>query len=201
MSSPTRDHLHVCIFCGSSRGARPSFAAAATRVGRALARDGLGLVYGGGSVGLMGTLADAALAEGGRVVGVIPEALALKEIAHDGLTELHVVADMHARKAMMAKRSVAFLTLPGGVGTLEEFFEILSWAILGLHRKPIGLLQVEGYFDPLLELFEHAVRERFVRPEHLDLLVVSDDPEELVSRLASMVTTRGASHWIDADET
>ncbi|HWE38100.1 MAG TPA: TIGR00730 family Rossman fold protein [Isosphaeraceae bacterium] len=201
MSQPSRDHLHVCVFCGSSHGARPSFVEAAERVGRALARDGLGLVYGGGSVGLMGTVADAALAEGGRVVGVIPKALAVKEIAHDGLTELHVVADMHARKALMAARSAAFLTLPGGVGTFEEFFEILSWAILGLHRKPIGLLQVEGYFDPLLALFEHAVLERFIRPENLDLLVVSEDPEELVSRLVSMATPPAPSHWIDADET
>jgi uncharacterized protein (TIGR00730 family) len=199
--SSTREHLHVCVFCGSSHGARPGFVEAAQRVGRALAKDGLGLVYGGGSVGLMGTVADAALAEGGRVVGVIPEALALKEIAHDGLTELHVVPDMHERKALMARRSAAFLMLPGGVGTLEEFFEILSWAILGLHRKPIGVLQVEGYFDPLLELFEHMVRERFVRPESLDLLVVGDNPEELVSRLVSMVTPRAPSHWIGPDET
>ncbi len=128
-------------------------------MGATLAKEGLGLVYGGGRVGLMGVVADAALAEGGRVVGVIPDPLAVKELAHTGLTELHVVAGMHERKALMARLSAGFLTLPGGIGTFEEFFEILSWAALGLHRKPIGILNVDGYFDPLLTMLEHGVKE------------------------------------------
>jgi uncharacterized protein (TIGR00730 family) len=131
----------------------------------------------------MGVVADAVLAAGGRVVGVIPEPLAIDEIAHDSLTQLHVVPGMHERKALMARLASGFLTLPGGVGTYEEFFEILTWAALGLHAKPIGLLNVEGYFDPLLRLLDHAVAEGFVRPEHLDLLLVSADPEALAAEL------------------
>jgi uncharacterized protein (TIGR00730 family) len=149
-------------------------------VGAALARDGIGLVYGGGQVGLMGVVADAALAERGRVVGVIPDPLATKEIAHAGLTELHVVAGMHERKALMARLSAGFLTLPGGIGTYEEFFEILTWFALGLHPKPIGILNVEGYFDPLLALLEHGVAEQFIPPRHVEVLVVSDHPETLI---------------------
>ena len=171
------------------------------RVGRALARAGLGLVYGGGRVGLMGVVADAVLAEGGRVVGVIPDPLAVKELAHDGVTELIVVPGMHERKALMARRAAAFLALPGGVGTLEEFFEILTWAVLGLHNKPIGLLNVGGYFDPLLTLLEHAVGQRFVRPEHMQLLLVSDEPESLVSRLISFTPPPPGPKWIELGET
>src|SRR3954451_22066267 len=167
---PTR--RHVCVYCGSSMGSRPSYAEAARRVGESLARNGLGVVYGGGRVGLMGVVADAALAAGGRGGGVVPQPLATREVAHGGLTELHVVPGMHERKALMAERSAGFLTLPGGIGTFEEFFEVLSWAVLGLHRKPMGILNVEGYFDPLLMLLEHAVSEQFLRPEHRDLLVV-----------------------------
>jgi uncharacterized protein (TIGR00730 family) len=195
------DRPHICVFCGSSRGARPAYVEAARRVGSALARSGLGLVYGGGRVGLMGTVADAVLAEGGRVIGVIPEPLATSEIAHDGLTELHVVPDMHKRKALMARRSAGFLTLPGGVGTFEEFFEILSWAALGLHHKPIGILNVEGYFDPLLALLNHAAAERFLRPEHLDLLVVSDQPEVLAADLLSHQPPPTGPKRIELDET
>jgi uncharacterized protein (TIGR00730 family) len=176
---------HICVFCGSARGARPAYVDAARRVGSALARSGLGLVYGGGRVGLMGIVADAVLAGGGRVIGVIPEPLATSEVAHDGLTELHVVPGMHERKALMARRSAGFLTLPGGVGTYEEFFEILSWAALGLHQKPIGILNVEGYFDPLLALLNHAAAERFLRSELLDRLVVSEQPEGLAEKLLS----------------
>jgi uncharacterized protein (TIGR00730 family) len=195
------NHPYICVFCGSSRGARPAYVEAARGVGSALARAGLGLVYGGGRVGLMGTVADAALAEGGRVIGVIPEPLATSEIAHDGLTELHVVRGMHERKALMAEKSAGFLTLPGGVGTFEEFFEILSWAALGLHHKPIGILNVEGYFDPLLALFNHATAERFLRPEHLDLLVVSDQPEVLATDLLTHQTGPTGPKWIEQDET
>jgi uncharacterized protein (TIGR00730 family) len=170
-------------------------------VGRALAERGIGLIYGGGRIGLMGVAADAALAGGGAVVGIIPEPLALREVAHDGLTELIVVPGMHERKALMAQRSDAFLALPGGVGTFEEFFEILTWAVLGLHNKPIGLLNVAGYFDPLRAMLRHSVRERFVRPEHLDLLLVDDDPERNVRRLPKFVPPPPGPKWIDLDQT
>jgi uncharacterized protein (TIGR00730 family) len=176
---------NVCVFCGSSAGRDSEFARAARRVGVALVRHGLGLVYGGGRVGLMGILADAVLACGGHATGVIPEPLATKEIAHDGLTELHVVADMHQRKALMARGAGAFLTLPGGIGTLEEFFETLSWAGLGLHQKPLGILNVNGYFDPLLALLDHGVAAGFVPARSLDLLVVSADPDAIIADLAA----------------
>ncbi|HZW33479.1 MAG TPA: TIGR00730 family Rossman fold protein [Isosphaeraceae bacterium] len=187
----------LCIYCGSAAGTNPEYAAAARRLGRALARLGLGLVYGGGRVGLMGIVADAVLGSGGQAIGVIPEALANEEVAHNGLTELHVVADMHQRKALMARRADAFLTLPGGIGTFEEFFETLSWAALGLHRKPIGILNVAGYFDPLLSLLDHAVTERFLRPEVLNLLLVSTDPEALVVELRDRAPAIGPRQRID----
>ena len=194
------DRPHVCVFCGSSAGSRPSYGEAARRVGAALAGRGLGLVYGGGRVGLMGMLADAALSAGGRVVGVIPEPLATKEVAHEGLSELIVVPGMHERKAQMAARSAAFLTLPGGLGTFEEFFEVLTWATLGLHNKPIGLLNVDGYFDPLIDLLGHAASEHFVRPERLDLIVISDSPEALVGGLLAH-TSAPAPRWIGPENT
>src|SRR3954467_3726781 len=175
------DRPHVCVSGGSSCGSRTAYTEAARRTGSALARHGLGLVYGGGRVGLMGEVADAVLAEGGRVVGIIPDPLGTREIAHEGLTERIVRAGMHERKALMASRSAGFLTLPGGVGTFEEFFEILTWAVLGLHRKPIGLLNVAGYSHPLVGMLDHAIAERFLRPEHLALVRVSDDPEALVA--------------------
>ncbi len=152
-------------------------------MGEALARRGIGLVYGGGGIGLMGVLADAALSAGGEVIGVIPEALVVREVAHGGLTDLRVVASMHERKALMAELADAFVALPGGFGTLEEFCEALTWAQLGIHRKPCGLLNVEGFFDPLLSLFDHAVRERFVSPDHRSLVVVEDDPDRLLDAL------------------
>jgi uncharacterized protein (TIGR00730 family) len=159
------------------------------------------MVYGGGSTGLMGTTADACLGAGGRVIGVIPEPLTLKEITHHGLTELHVVPGMHERKAMMAQRASAFLTLPGGVGTFEEFFEILTWGVLGLQNKPIGILNVAGYYDPLLHLLRHAVDQRFFRPSHLDLLVVSDDPDTILDRLTRFRPPPAGPVWIDLEET
>jgi hypothetical protein len=173
----------VCVYCGSSLGARPEYADAARRVGTALGRREIGLVYGGGRTGLMGVIADAVLAAGGQVVGVIPGHLAGPELAHGGLTELHVVDGMHERKALMARLASGFLTLPGGVGTYEEFFEALTWAALGLHARPIGVLNVSGYFDPLLRLLDHAVAERFVRPTHLGLIHVSDDPDAIAADL------------------
>lgn len=192
---------YVCVFCGSSTGAKLSYSEAARRVGETLARRGLGLVYGGGRVGLMGVTADAALAAGGEVVGVIPEPLATKEIAHPGLTELIVVPGMHQRKAIMVERSDGFLALPGGVGTFEELFEIVTWAVLGLHQKPIGLLNVDGYFDPLLALLGHAVAERFVRPEHLAMMLVSDQPEALAAGLLDFDPPPAGPKWIDLEQT
>ena len=177
------DRPHLCVFCGSRPGNDGAYPEAARRVGRELARRGMGLVTGGGRVGLMGVVADAALAEGGRVVGVIPEALSDREIAHLGLTELLVVPGMHERKALMAARSSAFLALPGGVGTFEEFFEIVTWSVLGIHRKPIGLLNVSGYYDPLVALLDRAQADGFLRPEHRRMVLVSGDPEGLVGRL------------------
>lgn len=195
------DRPHVCVFCGSSMGARQAYTDAARRVGEALAGAGMGLVYGGGRVGLMGVVADAALAAGGRVVGVIPEPLATRELAHDGLTELHVVRTMHERKALMAERSGGFLALPGGVGTFEEFFEVLTWAMLGLHRKPVGLLDVEGYYGPMLAMLDQAVAERFLLPEHRALVVASDRPEELATTLLSVQPPPPGPKWIDLEQT
>ena len=174
----------VCVFCGSRDGTRSQYAAAAGGMGEALARRGIGLVYGGGGIGLMGVLADAALSAGGDVIGVIPESLMAREVAHRGLGDLRVVASMHERKALMAELSDAFVALPGGFGTLEEFCEALTWAQLGIHRKPCGLLNVEGFFDPLLSFFDHAVRERFVSPDHRSLVVVEEDPGRLLDALS-----------------
>jgi uncharacterized protein (TIGR00730 family) len=188
---------NICIYCGSAVGTNPEYAATARRLGRVMASQGLGLVYGGGRVGLMGIVADAVLEGGGQAIGVIPEVLAIKEVAHNGLTELHVVADMHQRKALMARRADAFLTLPGGIGTFEEFFETLSWAALGLHQKPLGILNVAGYFDPLLALLDHAVAERFLRPQHLELLITSDDPEALVAELMNRAPPTSSAQRID----
>ena len=170
----------ICIFCGSSAGTNPAYRSAAERLGTFLARSGRSLVYGGGRVGLMGALADAALAAGGRVIGVIPEALVAREIAHSGLTELHVTTGMHARKARMAELADAFVAMPGGFGTLDELFEIVTWAQLEIHAKPIGLLNFAGYFDPLIRYLDHAVDQGFVRPEHRALLHVAEDPASLL---------------------
>jgi uncharacterized protein (TIGR00730 family) len=191
---------NICIYCGSLAGIHPEYALAAKKVGRSLARHAVGLVYGGGRVGLMGVVADAVLEQGGKVIGVIPEALASREIAHNGLTELHVVADMHERKALMARRSNAFLTLPGGIGTLEEFFETLSWAALGLHDKPIGILNVAGYFDPLIALLDHAVGARFVRGELPKLLHVATDPDKAVSDLMARAPAQYRRQRTDFNE-
>jgi uncharacterized protein (TIGR00730 family) len=173
------------VFCGSSSGVHPDYAQAAQTVARLLCRRGIGLVYGGGNVGLMGTLANACLREGGRVIGVIPQALADKEVAHTGLTELRIVSSMHERKAVMADLSDAFVALPGGYGTWEELFEVLSWSQLGIQRKACGLLNVNGYYDPLLELADKSVAEGFLREVHRDLLLSDDDPERLLDRLSS----------------
>ena len=174
----------VCVFCGSSPGARPEYAAAAQAMGEALARRGLTLVYGGASRGLMGVLADTVLGRGGTVVGVMPKALGRAEITHAGLTELVIVDSMYERKRLMFERSDAFVTLPGGFGTLDELAEVLTMSQLGIHAKPCGLLDVAGFFDPLIAFFDRAVAERFVRPEHRALVTVGDDPELLLDELA-----------------
>lgn len=174
----------LCVFCGSSTGRRPEYADATRRLADLLVRRKVTLVYGGAARGLMQVLADGVLAGGGRVTGVIPRALVDREIAHPGLTELFVVASMHERKQRMAELSDAFAVLPGGLGTLDEIAEQLTWAQLGLHRKPCGLLNVAGYFDPLLRFFDHATAEGFVTEEARRLLFVDDDAERLLDRLA-----------------
>ena len=188
--------FRVCVFCGSSSGVRSAYAAAARRLGGALAGRGLGLVYGGGHVGLMGTLADAVLAAGGEAVGVIPQALVDKELAHGGLTHLHVVQTMHQRKALMADLADGFIALPGGFGTADELFEILTWGQLGLHAKPIGLVNVEGYFNALLTWLDYTVREQLVRPEHRQLLLAAEDPGQVLDLLTNYRPPGQQPKWI-----
>jgi uncharacterized protein (TIGR00730 family) len=187
---------NLCVFCGSSPGARPEFRAAAQAVAEVLARRRLTLVYGGASVGLMGELADAALAKGADVIGVMPRGLARKEIAHAGLTELVIVDSLHERKQQMFERSDAFVALPGGFGTLDELTEALTMSQLGIHAKPCGLLDVAGFFDPLVAYFDRAVAERFLRPEHRALVVVDTDPDRLIDRLL-LHQPPTAEKWLD----
>jgi uncharacterized protein (TIGR00730 family) len=175
----------VCVFCGASIGRDPAYAAAASLVGETLARRGIHLVYGGSRVGLMGAVADAALAAGGQVTGVIPSTLVEREVAHTGLSDLRVVATLHERKALMAELSDAFIALPGGLGTLEELAEVLSWAQLGLHAKPIAALDVDGYFDGLAGFLDHATAEGFVAPAQRGLLVIDTDLDVLLDRFAA----------------
>jgi uncharacterized protein (TIGR00730 family) len=188
----------ICVYCGSSPGARPEYRTLARDLGRLLAERQIRLIYGGGKVGLMGTVADAALAGGGRVVGVMPAHLIEKEIAHRGLSELHSAGTMHERKALMAEMADAFVALPGGLGTLDEFFEAVTWSQLGLHAKPCGLLGVHGYFDPLLRFLDDAVSERFIRPEHRAAILSDDDPDRLLNRLADYRPVH-IEKWIDRE--
>jgi uncharacterized protein (TIGR00730 family) len=190
----------VCVFCGSAAGARPEYAEAARSVAAALARRGIGVVYGGGSVGLMGVLADAALAAGVEVIGVIPRPLARRELAHRGLTQLRLVDSMHERKALMATLADAFVALPGGVGTLEETFEVLSWAQLGIHDKPIGALNVGGYWDHLIRFLAHTVREGFVRPEYLGLIQFAATPDALLDGLAAWRSPAFPRAWLSPSQ-
>lgn len=185
----------VCVYCGSNPGSRDAYVAAAAALGRVLAAEGIGLVYGGAGKGLMGILADAVLAAGGQVQGVIPRALLDREIAHAGLDELHVVDSMHARKSMMADLSEGFIALPGGFGTLEEIVEMLTWGQLGIHAKPCGLLNVAGYYDHLLAFFEHATCESFVRPAHREMLLVDSDAGRLLERFRRYSAPR-AGKWL-----
>lgn len=173
----------LCVFCGSSPGFHSSDAAVAAQFAGLCAGQGVEVVYGGGSVGLMGVVANSALAAGGKVIGVIPEFLATRELLHAGLTELHIVPSMHARKALMAELADGFVALPGGLGTFEELFEVLTWAQLGLHRKPIGLLNSRGFFQGFLTQVERAIQDGFCRPEHRELFIVDDDPVRLLTRM------------------
>lgn len=175
----------ICVFCGSNSGHGEKYRAMAVTLGHALAARGLGLVYGGGRVGLMGAIADAVLERGGEVIGVIPEDLVKKEVAHKGLSDLRVVGSMHERKALMARLSDGFIAMPGGFGTLDEFCEILTWAQLGLHQKPCGVLDVGGYFDLFLKFVDHSVAQGFVRAEHRDLVLVERAPEALLDAFES----------------
>lgn len=187
----------VCVFCGASSGVDPRHAEAARALGRAIAARGLELVYGGGSVGLMGQVADAALAGGARVTGVIPQVLQIRELAHRGLSDLRVVGSMHERKALMAELSDAFVALPGGMGTLEELSEVLTWAQLGLHQRPVGLLDAGGYYRPLIAFFDQAVTAGFLRPAHRAILQVADGPEAILDRLASWAPAGPVERVID----
>ena len=175
----------VCVFCGSKTGIRPLYAEVAGQLGSHLAGRGHDLVYGGGATGLMGVVADSILEAGGQAIGVIPRSMATREVAHPGLTRMHVVGTMHERKALMAELSDAFVALPGGYGTFEELLEMITWAQLGIHRKPVGLLNAGGYFDPLVEMFDRAVREGFVRPKYRSLCRVRAGVDELLSELES----------------
>lgn len=188
----------ICVFCGSSSGSRPEYRAAAEEMGEELVRSNIGLVYGGGNVGLMGVLADAVLGAGGEVIGVIPENLMAREVGHNGLTKLHVVRSMHERKALMADLSDAFVAMPGGYGTLEEFCEVVTWAQLGLHAKPCGVLNVLGYYSPLLAMFDHAVEERFLKPENRGLVLARDSVVGLLGALEEWRPVR-VEKWQDRD--
>jgi uncharacterized protein (TIGR00730 family) len=179
----------VCVYCGSSLGKSPGYRDMARRLGNVLARQKLDLVYGGADVGLMGDLADAILAAGGKVIVGIPESFA-NRVSHHGLTELHIAASMHERKKMMFDLSDAFIALPGGLGTIEELMELLTWAQLGFHHKPCGLMNVSGYFDHLLSFLDHATSEGFIKPVHRDLLLVAEDPEILLERFRSYAPER-----------
>lgn len=190
----------ICVFCGSNGGNDPLYANAARGLGRLFAREGIALVYGGGRVGLMGILADSVLEAGGEAIGVIPHALWAREVGHAGLTDLRIVETMHERKAMMADLSDAFIALPGGLGTLEEIFEIWTWAQLGLHTKPLGFLDVNGFYGPLMEFLDGAMRARFLKDEHRSIAIVDPDAESLLHRFDTWHAPR-VQKWITRDET
>ncbi len=190
----------ICVFCGSSFGARECYAVAAASLARYLAARGIGIVYGGSKAGLMGILADSALEAGGEVIGIIPRSLVEKEVAHEGLSDLRVVGSMHERKALMAELSGAFIALPGGYGTFEEFCEVLTWTQLGLHRKPCGILNAGGYYDSFLALLDHAVAEQFLKPVHRELVISDACPESLVKRLLEYEAPL-VDKWISLKET
>ncbi len=186
----------ICVFCGSNRGARSEYIEAAQTLGKALVKRNLSLVYGGGNVGLMGIIADAVLAEGGEAIGVIPQSLVDREVAHQSLTKMHIVNSMHERKALMADLSDAFIAMPGGMGTFDEFCEILTWAQLGIHQKPCGILNVENYFTPLLKMFDHSMNEGFLRDVHRELVIEAAEPETLLD-LFENYQPQSVGKWMD----
>jgi uncharacterized protein (TIGR00730 family) len=186
----------LCIYCGSSPGATPVYAQAARGLAQAMVEQDIALVYGGGNVGLMGIIADEVMRLGGQATGVIPEALLKKELGHKGLTQLHIVKDMHERKAMMADLSDGFIAMPGGVGTLEELFEVFTWAQLGFHQKPIGLLNVDGFYDGLLQFIQHMVSQRFLKGEQAEILIAEAQPADLLQRFRSFVPHH-VPKWLD----
>lgn len=194
--SKLRAMKSVCVFCGSSVGDDEIFANEARRLGAALAQSGLALVYGGGSVGLMGLIADAVLAAGGHVIGVIPRLLWEREVGHRGLPDLRIVETMHERKALMAELSDGFIAMPGGIGTFEEFFEVWTWAQLGVHRKPCALLNTAGYYDPMLAMIDTMIRRRFLKPEYREMVLVDSAPAALLSRMETYEAPN-VSKWID----
>jgi len=183
---------NICVFTGSQRGTLPAYSESAQQLARDLVARGFGLVYGGGNVGLMNVIADAVLDLSGHVTGVIPDSLVSKEVAHRGLSDLRVVQSMHERKALMAELSNGFIAMPGGIGTMEEFFEVLSWAQLGLHEKPCGLLNVAGYYDPLIEFLDRAVAQDFIKPKHRALLLVESEPAILLDRFEKKLAAPAA---------
>ena len=189
----------ICVYCGSSPGRNPAYSDAASALANELCARGIGLVFGGGAVGVMGVVADAMLKTGGEVVGVIPKALAKKEVAHYGLSELHVVASMHERKAMMAELADGFIALPGGWGTLEEIFEMLTWAQLGFHEKPCGLLNIEGYYDDLIGFLENSFEQKFVKELYRPLLMKADKPAVLLDQFSGYKAPK-VRKWMDEDE-
>jgi uncharacterized protein (TIGR00730 family) len=189
----------ICVYCGSNTGARSDYMASARMVGALLAAEGIRLVYGGGRVGLMGIVADSVMAAGGEVIGIIPKALDRRELANRNVTELRVVDSMHERKALMNELSDGFIALPGGYGTFEELCEMLTWAQLGIHNKPVGLLDIEGYYAPLLSLFDHAVSERFLHPDHRALLLSDTDPNALLDRMRHYVAPE-THKWLEPGE-
>jgi uncharacterized protein (TIGR00730 family) len=186
----TRLPGRICVFTGSRQGNRPGYSEAARQLGRALVERDYGLVYGGGNVGLMSVIADTVLGLGGHVTGVIPDSLVSKEVAHRGLSDLRIVQSMHERKAMMAELSDGFIAMAGGIGTMEEFFEVLSWAQLGIHRKPCGLLNTGGYYEHLIKFLDDAVDQGFLKPGHRSLLIVANEPAEMLNRLEPFMATR-----------
>ena len=204
-SSPQSDDAAVrlewiCVFCGSTAGEDPRYLDGATLLGQSLAGRGIGLVYGGSQMGLMGRIADSVLDAGGKVVGVLPEPLQHREVAHRSLTELVITGSMHERKAEMARRADGFIAAPGGLGTIEEFLEVLTWAQLGMHRKPCGILNTNGYFDPLAAVFDHALREGFIQTVHREMILSDSDAEGLLDRMQSFRPPR-LPRWIEVGET
>ena len=190
---------YICVYCGSSSGKDGAYLSAAHELGQTMAEQNIGLVYGGASIGVMGAVADAVLTSGGEVIGVIPEVLARKEVAHYGLTELKIVKSMHERKSLMEELSQGFVALPGGLGTLEELFEILTWSQLGLHQKPIGLLNIQGYYDQLIGFINHSVEEQFVKAEQRKMLLVDSQAELLLEQMANYTAPTGEK-WLTSSE-